>query len=573
MEADAAGIWDEEEPPVVIHPMGVVDSAGKDRMIVNGRYLNMFLQALPFKYERLRDLLAFTTKGSFMATWDLKSGYFHVPIHKDLRKYFCFKVGGVIFYFKVLCFGFAQACYVFTKVMQEPAIELRRRGVPLSDYIDDSFTAARTRGRCLRQSVLAVLFFATLGAFMGLPKCNLWPQLLLKWLGFIVDSQEESFKVGKAKMQKLKKVLEEAIDKPSTSPRKIAEIAGKILALSPAVLLAALYSRSFYSALKGRSSWDEVFPNPTAVKESAQFWLNNIDRFNGRKWWPKAVRIEAAVDASGVGYGGLISMPGKSPVPFTRTFSQEQASQSSTAREVRGYAGALAAAVQTYSAELKGAALLIEGDNQGAISAVNHLRSPVAEINEELQTIFRICCENGVDVVARWMPGENFSEADALLRLPDPTDWGLSQSEMQKIICQFQICPTLDLFASGSHHVAAKFVSRFFTPGCFAVDATKLDWSSVAGPDELAWVFSPNRLVNLALSMLESSKVRALVCLPIKAGSNELIQLRQMQGAMISAPYLIPRHTDSCIPSMRVLSGTLNPALLELGVVLVSWVS
>lgn len=150
LEADAAGIWDRPEAPVLIHPMGVVDLAGKDRMIANDRYLNMFLEALPFRYERLRDILAFTKRGSFMATWDLKSGYFHIPIHKDYQKYFCFKVGGIIFYFKVLCFEFAQACYVFTKVMQEPAIELRARGIPISDYIDDSFTAARTRERCLR---------------------------------------------------------------------------------------------------------------------------------------------------------------------------------------------------------------------------------------------------------------------------------------------------------------------------------------------------------------------------------------------------------------------------------------
>jgi hypothetical protein len=200
LEADAACIWDRPEPPVVIHPMGVVDSAGKDRMIVNGRYLNLFLEALPFRYERLRDVLAFTKEGSFMATWDLKSGYFHLPIHKDFQKYFGFKVGGVTFYFKVLCFGFAQACDVFTKLMQEPAIELRRRHIPISDYIDDSFTAARTRGRCLRQSVLLVLFFAALGAFMGLPKCNLDPQLLLKWLGFMVDSQDQSFRVGESKI-------------------------------------------------------------------------------------------------------------------------------------------------------------------------------------------------------------------------------------------------------------------------------------------------------------------------------------------------------------------------------------
>jgi hypothetical protein len=81
IEDGAAGIWTEAEPPVVINPMGVVDLAGKDRLICNMRYPNLFLEALPFRYERLMDILAFTKKGSFMATWDLKSGYYHVPIH------------------------------------------------------------------------------------------------------------------------------------------------------------------------------------------------------------------------------------------------------------------------------------------------------------------------------------------------------------------------------------------------------------------------------------------------------------------------------------------------------------
>jgi hypothetical protein len=173
----------------VINPMGVALSAGKERLICNAKYPNLFLEALPFRYERLRDLLAFTEQGSFMATWDLKSGYFHIPIHRDYWKYFCFRIGGIVFYFKVLCFGFAQACFVFTKVMHEPATELRKRGVPLSDYIDDGFSAARTFNRCARQSALSALFFGALGAFLGIPKCNLWPQLLIKWLGFLIDSE------------------------------------------------------------------------------------------------------------------------------------------------------------------------------------------------------------------------------------------------------------------------------------------------------------------------------------------------------------------------------------------------
>jgi hypothetical protein len=124
---------------------------------------------------------------------------------------------------------------------------------------------------------------------------------------------------------------------------------------------------------------------------------------------------------------------------------------------------------------------------------------------------------------------------------------------------------------SDAGHELLCFVSRFFTPGCEAVDATKLDWKVFASPAEVVWVFPPYRQVSLALSFLESAKLEAFVCMPIKAGSNELIQLHHMQGAHISAPYLVPRNVESCIPSARVPSGSLNPALLELGIVHVSW--
>jgi hypothetical protein len=193
----------------------------------------------------------------------------------------------------------------------------------------------------------------------------------------------------------------------------------------------------------------------------------------------------------------------------------------------------------------------LEGDNQGAISAINNLRSPVKEINEVLQRIFRLCTENGFDVLAKWIPRDNLSHADALSRAPDPTDWALNATELSNVVRHFRVRPTMDLFASDVHHVADKFVSKFFTPGCMAVDATKQDWKRLSGAHDILWLFPPSRQVSLALSLLKASRVEALVCLPIREGSNELIQLRQLQGADVSSPYSIPRHTDSCNPSAR----------------------
>jgi hypothetical protein len=158
----------------------------------------------------------------------------------------------------------------------------------------------------------------SLGAYLGLPKCKLTPEQILKWLGFMIDTFKEVFTVGEKKIEKLKEALAEVIGKPTTMPGELAGIAGKIIATSPAVMPAALFSRSLFQAMKGRISWDEIFPIPQSVSQTARFWLNNIDRINARKWWPKPVALRVDVNASGIGFGGYLHME-KKTIPFTGT--------------------------------------------------------------------------------------------------------------------------------------------------------------------------------------------------------------------------------------------------------------
>jgi hypothetical protein len=206
------------------------------------------------------------------------------------------------------------------------------------------------------------------------------------------------------------------------------------------------------------------------------------------------------------------------------SFSTVESGQSSTAREVRGYAAAYRRPRKTFPTRSRKP---LEGDNQGAISAVNHMRSPVPEINEVLKGVFQLCCQRRFDVLAKWIPREHLTEADALSRLPDPSDWGISASQLLQVIEHFKVKPTVDLFASDIHHVAQRFVSKFFQAGCCAVDAIRQDWGSITQASDVVWIFPPHRQVSLALSLLQSVKREALVCMPIKAGSNELIQLSQ----------------------------------------------
>lgn len=182
----------------------------------------------------------------------------------------------------VVFFGYAQACYVFTKIMQEPCYELRAASIPVSNYVDDGFTAAATRLECLWQAIFVVLLQSVLGAYHGLAKCQIDPVLIIKWLGFLLDSSNERFEVAPSKIEKLKNCLQSVLAKQSVSARDLAQVAGKIISLSPAVAPAALYSRAFFQAIKGNTSWDALFPNPVEVRQTLQFWLDNLDIFNGR---------------------------------------------------------------------------------------------------------------------------------------------------------------------------------------------------------------------------------------------------------------------------------------------------
>jgi hypothetical protein len=204
-----------------------------------------------------------------MVTWDLKAGIYHLPIHPAYRKFFDFKVGNRCGVYNAICFGLLEACFAFTKVMQDPLIELRARRVPVSGYIDDEHSAPRTYGRTLRQAYFIIPLLASLGVFFGSPKCHFKPLQEQTWSGFLLNMLTQTFEVAPSKLEKVTAVLETAIQQPTTSARNLAALAGKLVALSPAVLPALLFSCKIFQAMSGKEDWDFIFPNPQAVKTEA----------------------------------------------------------------------------------------------------------------------------------------------------------------------------------------------------------------------------------------------------------------------------------------------------------------
>ena len=117
-------------------------------------------------------------KGDYFTTFDLTSGYHHIEIHLEQRKFLGFEwtfVDGSTRYFQfcVLPFGLALACYVFTNVLRPLTKRWRGRGIKTIIYIDDDITT-----------------------FLGFEIAKSVSELVINDLlsaGFVIDNEKSNF--------------------------------------------------------------------------------------------------------------------------------------------------------------------------------------------------------------------------------------------------------------------------------------------------------------------------------------------------------------------------------------------
>ena len=84
-------------------------------------------------------------------------------------------------------------------------------------------------------------------------------------LGFVLNTITMTFRIPEKKVCKLKRLLNSAIQKKSSSYRELARIAGSIISVALAVRpISCLLTRQMYLARESRSAWDHIFLFPPA---------------------------------------------------------------------------------------------------------------------------------------------------------------------------------------------------------------------------------------------------------------------------------------------------------------------
>ena len=131
----------------IVSPLSVASNNGKNRLILDLRYLNGFLRVPRFQYEDLRTFRDIFRRGDWFFKFDYKSGYHHVDIYPEHWKYlaFCWGTGHSkrYFVFTVLPFGLATAPFVFTKIQKALLKHWRAQGIRIFTYLDDGVRVTR----------------------------------------------------------------------------------------------------------------------------------------------------------------------------------------------------------------------------------------------------------------------------------------------------------------------------------------------------------------------------------------------------------------------------------------------
>ena len=323
-----------------ILPLGVaVNSAGKLRLIWDGRHVNRHLPRYKFRMETLqREGRALFERSAWGGTADLSSAYHHIEIHGDSTSYLGFEWQGEFFYFAVLPFGISTAPWLFTTVMGHCGRFLRSPGLGLDLllYLDDLVFAAATAAGSLSAARTLLTTLRKFGWLVNEAKCTGTSEALQIFtaLGTVVDLATQLYRVPSATVTRILDAAQRLATGPPAAPvRTVARLKGLITATWVAVGAATrVRTRAFDSVIELRPpanpsdkrairrSWAATVPVSQAARDEARWWIEFLPAHNGQPIRPRpfdsSVDGDIASDASDTGVGAFISTaPGPASGP------------------------------------------------------------------------------------------------------------------------------------------------------------------------------------------------------------------------------------------------------------------
>lgn len=529
---------------------------GSARPCSNLKFINKRLPKMKFKMETQYIVGEQVLYGDWAITIDIKSAFNHVPIHKDYRRFFRF-VGpdGHLYEFQSMNFGSSVAPATWHRLFSRVIGTLRSMGIRVCFFMDDMKVLASTRAMAREHGDIVCRYLTAFGFLINLPKSNLEPTQLPRYLGLLWDLNRMTVSLPKERIRNIKKAARQVL--ATSSIARIQRLMGHVEAARMIFQQARMHSFEFIAQTAHMISTDAprdtIVPLSDDALTQVKWWIRNASHFNQVpiKGAPAAPIVDLTTDASPSGWGAELiyklaqrtSSRGGVEHYATRRkhkwgrWSQRESQLHSNERELLAVVRATAnfhheieAAVRTYYKSIpdpkQPPTLMFRSDNTTAVSYVRRIGGRLAYLNRCLRPwARRISRLKEVVVQAEHIPGKDIPLVDGLSRRPNTKrapEWCLHQTVFNGLNATWGPFHC-DLFASESSFKMTPYLSRHRTPpppnrtesASTVTDAFSVTWNQISDQTTShLYAFPPIQLIHRVLRRARQEAVELTIVVP-----------------------------------------------------------
>ena len=490
--------------PKCISPIKCVPKKnGKARLVTDLRFLNSKSTAPKFKSEDITSVVSLIKPKDFIITTDLKSGFFHIPVHTDHQELLGFKFQNTYFKWTVLPFGHCCSPYFFAKTIRPIIAYLRTLGLKVVVYVDD-FILVANETQIYNHKHILLQTLQDLGWVINYEKSSLEPTQVKKYLGHIIDCSGEKciIRITKERIRKLKRDIRKLIFKGEGSARFLARIAGQCISMCKCIFPAKLLLRNLYRLLSKRKSWSDNLQVDEYTLTDLKWWLESVSNWNALIVVEKKIDAQLITDASKSGWGAWLSDTHLEAQGF---WNHRVANKSSNFRELF----AVLMGMLSLREHLQNQNIQIMSDNITTVAMINGMGGSVPELDAIARAIYLEAIKANIHLQAKYISGKNNWKADLLSRVQSRYEWKLHPNLFQ-MLDRMWGPHQIDRFASITSTQLERYNSMYYDPMTFGVDAlAQTDWGRMNN-----YVNPPFALIPKVLQVVCQQNAKATLIAP-----------------------------------------------------------
>lgn len=392
--------------PIVVVPK----SNGKLRLCMDCKVtINKYVETEHYPLPRVDDIFAGLAGNAYFCVLDLAGAYQQLALSEQSQQYLTINTLKGLYRYKRLCFGVSSAPSIFQSVMDQILLNMKN----VHCFFDDILIGGSTEQECKTNLFLVMSRLNDHNVKINLDKCK-FLQSSVTYLGHVLS------KTGIRPTDEKVEAIQNA-----PVPKNLSELQsylGLLNYYSHFIPNLSSQVKDLYHLLKNDSPYVWTTNCQQAFDKSKYLLLNS----NILEFYDPEKEIIVSADASPYGLGAVLSHPvedREKPVLFAScTLSPAEKNYSQTHRE----ALSIIFALKKFSKYLYGKKFTIYTDHQSLREIFNPRKGTPAVAAARLQRWSIQMSMYDYKIVYR--PGRKMANADALSRLPIPSDTEVESS-------------------------------------------------------------------------------------------------------------------------------------------------